>query len=130
MESKTIGVVEAILIGFSHIFISTGYPISHKIIQKCQFMQTALALQNHAKNFCQLVSSLQKVAILATFLPYQNSPTLWGYLDTPIFQTKTRVSVSSMITMFSIMSSILKIWTMLNDVQANLLVSQKVIKEA
>ena len=39
----------AILIGFLHIFLSTSYPISHKIILKCPFMQTALALQNQAK---------------------------------------------------------------------------------
>ena len=70
-------------------------------------MQTALALQNHAKTFSQLVPSLPKLAILATFLPYQNI-TLWGYLDTPnFFQTKTGISVSSMITI--IMSSILKL---------------------
>ena len=37
--------------GFLHIFVSTGYPISHKIILKCQFMQTALALQNQSKSF-------------------------------------------------------------------------------
>ena len=36
---------------FLHIFVSTGHPISHEIIQKCPFMQTALALQNHAKSF-------------------------------------------------------------------------------
>ena len=37
----------------------------------------------------------QSPKILATFLPYQNSPTLWGYLDTPnFFQTKTGISVS------------------------------------
>ena len=48
-------------------------------------MQTTLALQNHGKSFSQLVHSLQKLAVLATFLPYQNSPILWGYLDTPIF---------------------------------------------
>ena len=41
----------AILIGFLHIFVSTGYPISHKIILKCPSMQTALSLQNHAKSF-------------------------------------------------------------------------------
>ena len=45
------GVVGAILIGFLHIFFSTGYPISDKIIQKCPFMQTALALQNQGKSF-------------------------------------------------------------------------------
>ena len=37
--------------GFLHIFVSTGCPISHKIIQRCPFMQTALALQNHAESF-------------------------------------------------------------------------------
>ena len=41
---------------------------------------------------------------------------------------KIGISVSSMITMFSIMSSIFKTWIMLNAVQANLLVSGKVIK--
>ena len=94
-------------------------------------MQTALALQNHAKSFSQLELSLQELAILAIFLPYRNSPTLWCYLalDTPtFFQTKTGISVSSMITTFSMMSSIFKIWTMLNAVQGNLLVSQKVMK--
>ena len=43
--------VGAILIDFLHIFVSTGYPISQKIIRKCQFMQTDLALQNHADSF-------------------------------------------------------------------------------
>ena len=87
-------------------------------------MQTALAL----KVFSLLVPRLEKFAILATLLLNQNSTTLWGYLDTPSFQTKTCVSVSSMITMFSIMSSIFKAWTMLNAVKANLLVSKKVMK--
>ena len=68
---RCIGVVEDILIGFLHIFVSTGYPISHKIFLKCPFMQTTLALQNHGKSFSQLVHSLQKLAVLATFLPYQ-----------------------------------------------------------
>ena len=82
-EVKNI-VVGAILIGFLHIFASTGYPISHKIILKCSFMQTALALQNHGKIFSQLVPNLLKLTVLAAFLLYQNSPTIWGYLDTPI----------------------------------------------
>ena len=71
-----LGLVGATLIGFLHILVSTSYSISHKIIQRCPFMQTALALQNHSKSFFQLVTSLQKLAVLATFLPYQNSPTL------------------------------------------------------
>ena len=129
MYLQDLDVVGVILIGFLHTFVSTGYPISHKIIRKCPFMQTALALQNYAKTFPQLVPSLQKLAILATFLPYQNSPTLWGYLDTPIFQTKTGISVSSTITIFS-MSSIFKTLTMLNICKANLSVSQNVIKGA
>ena len=78
--------------------------------------------------FSQLVPSVQKLAVLATFLPYQNSPTLGLFGYPYFFQTKTGISVGSMITMFSIMSSIFKTWTMLNAVQANLLVSQKVIK--
>ena len=43
--------VGAILIGVLHIFVFTGDPISHKIIQICPFMQTALAIQNHANSF-------------------------------------------------------------------------------
>ena len=48
---EVIGVVGAILTGFLHIFVSTGSSFSHKIIQQCSFMQTALALQNHGKSF-------------------------------------------------------------------------------
>ena len=36
---------------FLHIFVSIGYPISHKIIKKCPFMQTDLALQHHGESF-------------------------------------------------------------------------------
>ena len=43
-----IGMVGVILIGFLHIFVSAGYPISHKIILKCPFVQTA---QNRGKSF-------------------------------------------------------------------------------
>ena len=51
LPTQLLGVVAAILIGFLRIFVSTCYPIPHKIIQKCPFMQTALALQNCAKTF-------------------------------------------------------------------------------
>ena len=85
------GVVGAVLAGFLHIFVSTGYPVSHKIIQRCPFMQIALRLQNHTKSFFQLMPSPQKLAILATFLPYQNSRTLnlelFGY---PFFSNENR----------------------------------------
>ena len=50
-ETKASGVVGTILIGFLHIFVSAGYPVSHKIILKCPFMQTALAFQTHAESF-------------------------------------------------------------------------------
>ena len=62
--------LEAILIGFLHIFVSTGYPISHKIIQKRQFMQTALALQNHSESFFPASTQSPEISSLATFLSY------------------------------------------------------------
>ena len=107
-----------ILIRVLHIFVSTGYPISHKIIQICPFMQTALALQNYANSFFLARTQSPEIShIGAIWIPY-------------FFQTKTGISVTFMITMFSIMSGIFKTWTMINDVQANLLVDQKVIKGA
>ena len=51
VKAKSVGVVGAILIVFLHSFVSTGYPISHKIVQQCPFMQTAQTLQNHGKRF-------------------------------------------------------------------------------
>ena len=62
MYLQDLDVVGAILIGFLHIFVSTGYPISHKIIRKCPFMQTALELQNHAKNFVSARSQSPEIS--------------------------------------------------------------------
>ena len=47
---------------FLHIFVSTGYPISHKIIQQCPFMQTALALQNHGKSFFPAITQFLAIS--------------------------------------------------------------------
>ena len=122
--------VGAILIGVLHIFVSTGYPISHKKFKNVHLCKQLWHFKIMLKVFSQLVPSLQKLAILATFLPYQNRFTLWGYLDIPIFFSNEKYHlVPSMIKMFSIMSSIFKTWTMLNAVQVNLLVSQKVLKK-
>ena len=48
-------------------------------------MQTAWALQNHAERFFPAFTQSPEIFIFETIVPYQNRPTLWGYLATPIF---------------------------------------------
>ena len=53
-------------------------------------MQTAMELQNHGESFSQLVPSLKKLAVLATFLPYQNTPTVGAIWIPLLFSNKNR----------------------------------------
>ena len=87
-------VVGAILIGFLHIFISTGYPISHRIIRKYPFICKQLwHFKITLKLFSQLVPSLQKLAVLAlTFLTYQNSPTFGALWILLYFSNENRLN--------------------------------------
>ena len=64
----------------------------------------------------------REISNFGNILPYQNSPTSWDHLDTPIFSNENRY-INSMITMFLIMTSIFKTSTMLIAMKVNLLVS-------
>ena len=81
------------------------------------------------KKFCPARTQSSEISNFGNI--FAISEWFFGAIWIPLFfQKKTGISVSSMITMFSIISSIFKTCTMLNAVQANLLVSQKVIKGA
>ena len=83
---QAVGVVGAILIGFLHIFVSTGYPtISRKILQKCQFMQTALALQNHAKSFFPARTQSPKISNFGKIFDISENPHPLGLFGYPYF---------------------------------------------
>ena len=74
----------AILIGFLHIFVSTGYLASHKIVLKCPFMQTSLALQNHAKSYFPARTQSSEIS------NFDNIFAISEYLNTPIFSNENR----------------------------------------
>ena len=82
---------------------SCGWGYSDRFFNTFSFLQATLFRIKYSENihscrqllhfkttprlFSQLVPSLQKLAILATFFPYQNSPTLWIHL---IFSNENR----------------------------------------
>ena len=53
-------------------------------------MQTALALQSHAKSFFPGRTQSPEISNFDNIFAYKNSPTLWGYLDTPILFFKRK----------------------------------------
>ena len=111
-------VIGAILIGFCTFLYLQATLFHIKWIKFSIYANSSSTFKITLKVLSQLVPCVQKLAILATFLSYHNNPTLWGYLDTPICSNENRyisyIRVSSMITTFSIMSSIFKTWTMDN----------------
>ena len=80
-----IGVVGVILIGFLHIFVSTGYPISHKIIQQCPFMLTALALQSHAKSFFPANTQSPEISNFGNIFAISEYPPPFGTIWISLF---------------------------------------------
>ena len=124
--------VGAILIGFLHSSVSTGYLISHNKIKNVQLCKQLWHFKIMVKVFFPARTKSSEISNFGNIFCHIRIPPPFGAIWIPLFffQTKTGISVSSMVTIFSILSSIFKTWTMLNAVQANLLVSQKVVKGA
>ena len=81
-----LGEVGAILIGFWYVCFYTDYTFLNELFELRPFMQTVIPHGNHLDGF--LLTHTQSPIIIhfdVIFFPFQNTPDIQGYSDTPFY---------------------------------------------